>query len=168
MNTSMWTYFFMVMGILGIVLINLFTNTMITNEQDDFLVKEVTEAAMIDAFDYEAYRIGIGYDGVTNATDPNSMHCKTNGVPGVIRIRKEVFIQSFVMRFAKSTSMNKTYDISFDDIDECPPKVAVTVTTKDNYSFLSFFSIQYESGQEIVNRVIGILEKPPVPPDNSE
>ena len=54
MNSTMWTYFFMVIGILGIVVINLFTNTMITNEQDDFLLKEVTEAAMIDAFDYEA------------------------------------------------------------------------------------------------------------------
>ena len=39
MNSTMWTYFFMVIGILGIVVINLFTNTMITNEQDDFLLK---------------------------------------------------------------------------------------------------------------------------------
>ena len=161
MNSTMWTYFFLVMGVLGIVLINLFTNTMITNEQDDFLVKEVTEAAMIDAFDYEAYRLGIGYDGVTNVTDPDSMHCLTTGVPGAIRIRKEIFVQSFLLRFAKSVGMNKTYDISFDDIDECPPKVAVTITAKDNYSFLGFFSIRYEGGQEVVNSVVGIFEEIP-------
>jgi hypothetical protein len=151
----------MVVGILGIVIINLFTNTMITNEQDNFLVKEITEAAMIDAFDYEAYRIGVGYDGVTSETDPDSMHCDVNNMPGTIRIKKEKFVQSFLMRFAKSVGMSKTYNISFDDIDECPPKVAITITATDKYSFLQFFNINYDGGQEVVNNIVGILEEVP-------
>lgn len=161
MNSTMWTYFFMVIGILGIVVINLFTNTMITNEQDDFLLKEVTEAAMIDAFDYEAYRIGLGYDGVTHETDPESMHCEVNYMPKTIRIKKEKFVQSFLMRFATSVGMRKTYDISFDDIDECPPKVAITITARDKYSFLEFFNVQYTGDQEIVNNIMGVLEQAP-------
>ena len=161
MNSTMWTYFFMVVGILGIVIINLFTNTMITNEQDDFLLKEITEAAMIDAFDYEAYRIGVGYDGVTADSDPESMHCDVNNMPKTIRIKKEKFVQSFLMRFAKNVGMRKTYEISFDDIDECPPKVAITITARDKYSFLEFFKVQYDGDQEIVNNIMGILEQTP-------
>ena len=166
MNSTMWTYFFMIVGILGIVIINLFSNTLITSEQDDFLLKEVTEAAMIDAFDYEAYRLGIGYDGVTHETDPDSMHCETKNLPGTIRIKKERFVQSFMMRFASNLSMAKWYKVSIDDIDECPPKVAITVTAIDKYSFLEFFKINYDGNQEIVNSVVGILET--VPTEDSE
>ena len=161
MNSTMWTYFFMIVGILGIVMINLFSNTLITNEQDDFLLKEVTEAAMWDAFDYEAYRVGIGYDGVTHETDPDSMHCEVEGLPGTIRIKKEKFVQSFMMRFSNSISMTKWYKVSIDDIDECPPKVAITVTAVDKYSFLQFFRINYEGNQEIVNSIVGIFETKP-------
>ncbi len=161
MNSKMWTYLLMVAGIFGIVIINLFSDILIVNEQDNFLVKEVAEAAMIDAFDYEAYRLGIGYDGVTNVTDPESMHCEVNKLPGTIRIKKDVFVQSFVMRFAKSVSMNKTYEISFDDIDECPPKVAITIKAKDKYSFLELFRVNYDGDQEVVNNVVGIFEELP-------
>jgi len=162
MNSTMWTYFFLVVGVLGIVLINLFSNTLIVNEQDNFLVKEVAEAAMWDAFDTEAYRLGIGYDGVTSETDPDSMHCEIKNMPGTIRIKKEVFVQSFVMRFAKSAAMKKDYEIVFADIDECPPKVAISVKARDAYSFLGFFNIQYEGGQEVFNSVVGILEELPL------
>ena len=71
MNSTMWTYFFMVVGILGIVLMNLFSDLMIQNEQDSFLLKEITEAAMIDSFDRIGFRVGLGYDGVTPAKYPD-------------------------------------------------------------------------------------------------
>ena len=42
MNSSMWMYFFMVMGILGIVLINIFGHVVISNEQNYYLLKEIS------------------------------------------------------------------------------------------------------------------------------
>ena len=57
MNSSAWAYFFIVMGILGLVIINTSSNLLMTNEQDYYILKEVTEAAMIDAIDYRAFRL---------------------------------------------------------------------------------------------------------------
>ena len=92
MNSSMWMYFFMVMGILGIVLINIFGHVVISNEQNYYLLKEISEAAMVDAVDLKAYRDGVGWDGVTEDTDPESMHC-LEGIPGTVRIVKEKFVE---------------------------------------------------------------------------
>ena len=88
MKASVWGYMFLFLGLFGILLINLFGNITINNEQDYYLLKETTKAAMIDSVDITAYREGIGYDGVTRETDPESMHCIT-GKTGVIRIVKE-------------------------------------------------------------------------------
>ena len=126
MNSSMWMYFFMVMGILGIVLINIFGNVIMSNEQNYYLLKEVTEAAMMDAVDLKAYRDGVGWDGVTEETDPESMHCM-EGIPGTVRIIEEKFVESFIRRFASSAQLNRNYKIIINDIDECPPKVTVTL-----------------------------------------
>ena len=157
MNSSMWMYFFMVMGILGIVLINIFGNVIMSNEQNYYLLKEITEAAMIDAVDLKAYRDGIGWDGVTEENDPESMHCM-EGIPGTIRIIKEKFVESFVRRFASSAQLNRKYKIIINDIDECPPKVTVTLVATEEFSFLSMFNVEYDSGEDIVNVSTGILE----------
>ena len=157
MNSSMWMYFFMVMGILGIVLINIFGNVIMSNEQNYYLLKEITEAAMIDAVDLKAYRDGIGWDGVTEDTDPESMHC-VEGIPGTIRIIEEKFVESFVRRFASSAQLNRKYKIIINDIDECPPKVTVTLVATEEFSFLSMFNVEYNSGEDIVNVLTGILE----------
>lgn len=157
MNSSMWMYFFMVMGILGIVLINIFGNVIMSNEQNYYLLKEITEAAMIDAVDLKAYRDGIGWDGVTENTDPESMHCM-EGIPGTIRIIEEKFVESFVRRFASSAQLNRKYKIIINDIDECPPKVTVTLVATEEFSFLSMFNVEYNSGEDIVNVLTGILE----------
>ncbi len=157
MNSSMWMYFFMVMGILGIVLINIFGNVIMSNEQNYYLLKEITEAAMIDAVDLKAYRDGIGWDGVTEDTDPESMHCM-EGIPGTIRIIEEKFVESFVRRFASSAQLNRKYKIIINDIDECPPKVTVTLVATEEFSFLSMFNVEYNSGEDIVNVLTGILE----------
>ena len=159
MNSTMWTYFFMVVGILGIVLINIFSDILIANEQDYFILKEATEAAMIDSVDLGAISTGVGYDGVTNKSEySNIMHCNSNE-PGTIRIKQEKFMESFLLRFAKAAGMKKTYTVVVHEIDECPPKVSITITAKDKYSFLRFFKIDYNSDEVIVNRITGILEK---------
>lgn len=157
MNSSMWMYFFMVMGILGIVLINIFGHVVISNEQNYYLLKEISEAAMIDAVDLKSYRDGVGWDGVTEDTDPESMHC-LEGIPGTVRIVKEKFVESFVRRFANSADLSRKYKIIINDIDECPPKVTVTLVSTEKFSFLSFFKVEYDTDENIVNVLTGILE----------
>ena len=163
MQSSVWGYLFLVLGLLGIVLINLFGNITVSNEDMYYILKEVTEASMIDAVDYQAYRVGVGYDGVTEDSDPDSMHC-ISGIPGTVRIVKEKFVESFVWRFAESTTGNREYKISIDDIDECPPKVSITITAREKYNWLSRVlkknnQVNYETDSaEIVNTLSAILE----------
>lgn len=161
MKVSVWGFLFLILGILGIVMINFFGNLTVSNEQNYYLLKEITEAAMIDAVDYHAYREGIGYDGVTNETDPDSMHC--SGEKGTIRIIKEKFVESFTRRFAASAERNKDYKIIFNDIDECPPKVTVTVVSAETRSlFEKALGVgkveEIESDANIVNKLSAILE----------
>ena len=147
----------MVMGRLGIVLINIFGHVVISNEQNYYLLKEISEAAMVDAVDLKAYRDGVGWDGVTEDTDPESMHC-LEGIPGTVRIVKEKFVESFVRRFANSADLSRKYKIIINDIDECPPKVTVTLVSTEKFSFLSFFKVEYDTDENIVNVLTGILE----------
>lgn len=157
MNESLWMYFFMVMGILGMVIINIFSSVLINNEQNYFLLKEVTEAALYDAVDLNAYIDGVGWDGVTTETDPTSMHCES-GIPGTIRIVKEKFVESFTRRFAESADLNRNYKIVIHDIDECPPKATVTVIASERFSFTQFFNVTYYPDANIRNDLTGILE----------
>ena len=163
MQSSVWGYLFLVLGLIGIVLINLFGNITVSNEDMYYILKEVTEASMIDAVDYQAYRVGVGYDGVTEETDSDSMHC-ISGIPGTVRIVKEKFVESFVRRFSKTVTNNRNYKIIFEDIDECPPKVTITVTAKEQYGLLSNLfgggkKVDYETDSaEVVNTLSAILE----------
>ena len=158
MNESLCLYLFMMIGILGIVLIYIFGNIVISNEQIYYLLKEVTEAAMYDAIDLKAYRDGVGWDGVTMDTDPESMHCIA-GKEGTVRIVKERFVESFVRRFSESASLNRQYRIVIHDIDECPPKVSVSIISTERFSMVELFNVYYDSPTtNIVNSLTGILE----------
>lgn len=164
MKSAVWGYLFLFLGILGIVLINLFGNLTIDDEQNYYLLKEVTKSALIDAVDVTAYRVGIGYDGVTSETDPESMHC-VEGQTEVIRIVKERFVESFIRHFAESVDRSNEYVITFNDIDECPPKVTVTVKSNQSLSLLARIlgkgkgKVNYETDTiEIVNVLSAILE----------
>lgn len=157
MNGAMWTYFFMLMGILGIFLINAFGNVIMDDEQSYYLLKEITEASMIDAIDYKSYREGAGWDNVTSDTDPESMHCMS-GVPGTVRIIKEKFVESFIRRFSSNAQLNRRYRIIFHDIDECPPKVSVSIVASEEFSMFRMFNVDYQTPTDIVNSLTGILE----------
>ncbi len=160
MNSSAWAYFFMLMGILGLVIINTSSNLLMTNEQDYFILKEVTEAAMVDSIDYRAFREGLGYDNVTTSSDSDSMHCIT-GVPGTIRILKEKFVENFTLRFANAVDMAKKYKIIVNDIQECPPKVTVTLLSTHAFDFVDVFTDSNIGEAEIVNKITAILEEAP-------
>lgn len=164
MKAAVWGYLFMFLGILGLLLINLFGNITLNNEQDYYLLKEVTKSALTDSVDVTAYRLGIGYDGITPDTDPESMHC-IEGQTEVIRIVKERFVESFIRHFAENANRNKTYKISFNDIDECPPKVTVTISTNESLSWFAKLlgkkekTFDYETETaDVVNVLNAILE----------
>ena len=84
--------------------------------------------------------------------------CDING------INKEKFIESFVRRFANSAQLNRKYRIIIHDIDECPPKVSVTLIATQEFSFVSFFEgignsdTKFETEADIVNTLTAILE----------
>jgi len=157
MKESVWMYVFFIIGLAGIFLINLIGQLNVSNEQNYFILKEATEAAMIDALDIRAYREGVGYDGITQESDPDHMHC-ISAIPGTIRIVREKFVESFTRRFAENAQLKKNYEIIIHDLDECPPKVAITIKSSQPLDFLSFFTSEYVSDAEVINTLTAILE----------
>ena len=134
MKESYWGYWLILLGIFVIVIMMLIQNVTSTNTHDYYLVKEITEASMLDAVDYGYYR-----------------------QYGEVRIIKEKFVEVFLRRFAESASLNTTYNISFYDIYEAPPKVSVRVSSKSN----TFSVCGDTSTFDIVNKIDTILELNP-------
>ena len=132
MKWSTVTVGVMILGIIGVSIILLFQQLTTTNENDYYLLKEITEAAMVDSIDISYYR-------------------KT----GELKIVREKFIENFTRRFAESTLIIGTkYTIKFFDIMEEPPKVSVRIDTGiENYK------IYNTSGNyEVLNQLTGIFE----------
>lgn len=132
MQQSFWGVFVVVMGILTITFIYIFQSLTISGEHNYNLLKEVTEAAMIDAVDLAAYR------------DEE-----------VIRIDREKFVENFVRRFAENASLSRTYVVKIFDVVEEPPKVTIEISSSEQGSTGSEvidFTIQ--------DRISAILETP--------
>ena len=130
MKESYWGYWLILLGVFVIVIMMLISNVTTQNTEDYYLVKEVTEAAMVDAVNYGYYR-----------------------KYGELKIDREKFIESFLRRFAENVSFN-TYEISFYDIYEAPPKVSVKVTSKTKSFMIAGDSATFD----IVNKVDAVLE----------
>ena len=130
MRESYWGYWIILLGIFVIVIMMLVSNVTTTNTQDYYLVKEVTEASMVDAVDYAYYR-----------------------TTGELKINSEKFVESFLRRFADNVELN-TYQIDFYGIYEAPPKVSVKVTTKSATYTVSGDATTFD----ITNKVDAILE----------
>lgn len=129
MKESLWGYFIIIAGVVGVALVFLFQDITNTNDQNYYLVKEVTEAAMLDSVDTAYYR-----------------------QTGIVAINKEKFAENFIRRYAESASLNKTYNIKIHDIVEQPPKVSVSVNSKS--TVFSFTGDQFN----ITNKIDAILE----------
>jgi len=94
-------------GFIGVVIILLFQELTTNNENDYYLLKEITEAAMIDAIDIPYYR-----------------------ETGDLKIVREKFVENFTRRFAESTMfISNRYTIKSYDIMETPPKVSIIIDT---------------------------------------
>lgn len=132
MKWSTVTVGVMILGIIGVSIILLFQQLTTTNENDYYLLKEITEAAMVDSIDISYYR-----------------------ETGKLKIVREKFVENFTRRFAESTLIIGTkYTIKFFDIMEEPPKVSVRIDTGiENYK------IYNTSGNyKVLNQLTGIFE----------
>ena len=128
MNKAMLTVGIIILSLATSLMINIISNYSSGSELDYYLVKETSEAAMIDAIDVGYYREN-----------------------GLLRIDKEKFVESFIRRFADSVDNTRNYQVSFYDLNEVPPKVSVKV---DSSTVLSFKG----SNLEMSTQLDGILE----------
>lgn len=121
-----------VFGLIGLTIIILFQNITTNNENDYYLLKEVTEASMIDAIDMDYYR-----------------------QTGELKIIKDKFVESFTRRFAESTVFaGSNYTINYFDIMEEPPKVTVSINT----GIGEYTIYQDTSDYHVANTLSAILE----------
>jgi hypothetical protein len=132
MKESFWGILVLFLGLTSIAFIYFFQNLTNTDEHNYYILKETTEAAMLDALDLENYK-----------------------VYGVVRIDREKFVENFVRRFAENANLARDYKIEIYDVNETPPKVSLKIlsvqssnVTKDIISF------------DIENRLDAILETP--------
>lgn len=106
MRESFWGVMIVVLGIVSMFLVFFFQNITNTGDHNYELLKETSEAAMYDALDLAAYR----HDGT-------------------VRIDREVFVASFIRRFAHDATLQHQYHIYIADVYEEPPKVSIRIST---------------------------------------
>ncbi len=177
MKVAFWGIGIIILGVLGAVLINLFGNIAVTNQLNYTTMKNAVEAAMYDAID-EKYMSGFclctdkekvngkysftsrkDYDLVDVTYENGEMVCKSKRkncsiLQGERRIDKHVFAESFIRRFAEMVNNNKDYRIIFQEIIEYPPKVSVSVNSKDK----EYLPTDAQEGYTIVNQMDSIIE----------
>ena len=134
MKESFWGIFIIAVGAACIFLMFIFQDITDTDERNFNLLKETTEAAMIDAVDLAAYRES-----------------------GIFKIDREKFVENFLRRFAEDASLSKTYVISIYDVNEYPPKASIKVgSVAGGPDAVSNDIINFD----IVNKLDAILETP--------
>ncbi len=131
MKNAFWGYWLILLGIFIVVIMLLVQNLTTTQTQDYYLVKEITEASLIDAVDYSYYR-----------------------TYGEIKINKEKFYESFIRRFAETASLSTTYTVSFYGVYEAPPKASVEIKSKSS----GFTVMGDATTTDMVERIDAILE----------
>lgn len=109
MKESFWGVAIVGIGIFSIFFIYFFQSITNTDEHNYHLLKETTEAAMIDAVDLAYYR-------------------ETSEV----RIDREKFVENFLRRFAENATLSRTYKIEIFDVNEEPPKVSLRVSSSES------------------------------------
>lgn len=132
MHESFWSAFVIGLGIISVSFIIFFQNITSIDEQNYNLLRETTEAAMIDAVDLATYKRD-----------------------GTIRIDREKFVENFVRRFAEGAQLSQNYKIEIFDVNETPPKVSIRVSSS-LASNVTNEIIEFN----ISNRLDAILETP--------
>jgi len=122
MNKGILTVGIILLALIALNLLNVLNNYSTGSELDYYLLKETTDAAMVDALDKSYLRT-----------------C------GLYRIDKEKFVESFLYRFASNVDATRKYKIGFYDINEVPPKVSVKI---DSFTTLSVNTQTGKSGSD--------------------
>ncbi len=132
MKESYWGYWLIALGVFVVVIMLLIQNVTSNSTEDYYTLKQISEAAMIDAVDYAYYR-----------------------EYGEVKINKEKYMESFLRRFVENASLSTQYTIAFSGIYEAPPKASVEVTSKTNTYFIASSNESFD----ISDRVDAILEQ---------
>lgn len=164
-------------GILGIILFQLFGSITVTNQQDYVMLKNAVEAAMYDSVDDISYKKGfcicsdIGTtfetatdykievlgDGVNSCPTGKYSYCKK--LENEIKLNAPVFAESFVRRFSANIKGDRSYKILIHEIVEYPPKVRVEVLSAGNLNdFQKHEGTFTDADFNISNKVDSILE----------
>lgn len=129
MKEAFWSVAFIVAGIVGLAFLILAQNLTSTDQQNYYLAKEVTTAAMLDAVDMPYYRYS-----------------------GNVRIISEKFVENFARRWAESADRLGSYEIDIYDIIELPPKVSIRILGRaESFGSLDEFQVK--------NRLDMIIER---------
>lgn len=127
-----------IIGLFGLLIIILFNEITVSNEQDYYTLKEATEAAMIESIDVTYYRL-----------------------TGEIKMSQEKFVENFTRRFTETSTFGQgNYSIIYNQINETPPKVSLQIVdTTKSYNIYNTFSVDLDATQiDIVNQLSAILD----------
>ena len=131
------------MGLFGLLIIILFNEITVSNEQDYYNLKDATEAAMYESVDISYYRL-----------------------TGKIKISQEKFVENFTRRFTETSTFGQgNYGIIFYELSEIPAKVSLRVVDLTNeYNIYNSFNggkVDIDATQiTVVNELSAILESP--------
>ena len=131
MKEAYWGYWIVLLGVFIVVIMLLIQNVTSTSTETDYNVKQIAEAAMVDAVDYGYYR-----------------------EYGEIKINKEKFMESFLRRYADIADVTTDTTVSFTNIYEAPPKVSVEIITKSKTYSIASDSTSFD----MASRIDAILE----------
>lgn len=137
MKESFWAAYIIAFGVVAVLFIFLFQSLTNNDEHNMTILKETTEAAMYDAFDYASYRYS-----------------------GEIRIDREKFVEVFLRRFSENASLARSYKVQFYDVNEYPPKVSIKVSSNQVGQIGGMGGDTSSVTFTISNRIDAILEVP--------
>ena len=120
-------------GLLGFLIVIMFNEITVSNEQDYYTLKDAAEAAMIESVDVAYYRL-----------------------TGEIKMSQEKFVENFTRRFTQTSTFGQgNYDIEFYQISETPPKVSLRIVDQTNdYNAYNVETTHFD----VVNELSAILD----------
>ena len=133
MKWSFATVGLIMIGLFGFIIVIMFNEITVSNEQDYYTLKDATEAAMIESVDIAYYRL-----------------------TGEIKMSQEKFVENFTRRFTETSTFGQgNYDIIFYQISETPPKVSLRIVdTTNQYNAYNVETVEFD----IVNELSAILD----------
>ena len=136
MKESLWGWWIVVLGLIVMTSIILVTDLTVTNEENYFMTKQISEASMIEAIDYAYFK-----------------------KYGELRISSEKYMENFIRRYAEIVTINKETTINFYDIYEVPPKVTVEISTRTTQQIFKDTQVTNVALKNRLNSILEMVEK---------